>query len=105
MKKDTNKKESKKESKKITVYDVNDLFAVSRVNNYSDECTFFTLIVKAANDHRVVIDGCKVLTGKDGEDFIAFPDRKVDDKYYHIAFVNLNDEDKEAIIDKIVELI
>ena len=100
-KNDTNKKESKK----ITVYDVNDIFAVCRVNNFSDDCTFFTLIVKALDDHRVTIDGCKVLTGKDGGNFIAFPDRKVDDKYYHIAFVPLTEEDKEAIIDKIAELI
>ena len=101
MKKDTN--ETKKSKVKVTK--VNDIYSVCRVNNYSDDCTFFTLIVNVNDDLCVTIDGCRVITTKEEENFISFPSKKSDDKYYNIVYVNIDPEDKEAIIDKVASLI
>lgn len=100
MKKKT--EENKKSGMKITMVD--DIFGVARVNNYSDDLTFFTLVIKVNDQISASIDGCKVIS-KDDRDFIGFPSKKVEDKYYNIAYVNLSDDIQSKIIDKIAELI
>lgn len=96
------KTEEKKPGIKITMVD--DTFGVARVNNYSDDLTFFTLVIKVNDEISASIDGCKVIS-KDDREFIGFPSKKVEDKYYNIAYVNLSDELQSKIIDKIAELI
>lgn len=96
MKKNTNKK-----SKKNELQWINDSFAVDRVNNYSDELTFFTLVVKSELGD-VYINGCKIVSGSKG-DFIAFPARENEGKYYNHVFMNLTDEQTEAIINAVSE--
>lgn len=96
MKKNTNKKSEKNELQWI-----NDAFAVDRVNNYSDELTFFTLVVKSELGN-IYINGCKVVSGKKG-DFIAFPARENEGKYYNHVFMNLTDDQTEAIINAVSE--
>lgn len=99
MKKNTKSKETKKNTLKW----VNDAFAVDRVNNYSDELTFFTLVVKSALGD-IYINGCKIVSGSKG-DFIAFPARENEGKYYNHVFINLTDEVTEAIINAVSEMI
>ena len=96
------KTEEKKPGIKITMVD--DIFGVARVNNYSDDLTFFTLVIKVNDEISASIDGCKVIS-KDDREFIGFPSKKVEDKYYNIAYVNLSDDLQSKIIDKIAELI
>lgn len=99
MKTNTNKRSEKKNELQW----VNGTFAVDRVNNYSDELTFFTLVVKSELGE-VYINGCKVVSTKKG-DFIAFPSRENEGKYYNHVFINLTDEQSEAIINAVSEKI
>ena len=96
MKKNINNKSENNELQWI-----NDAFAVDRVNNYSDELTFFTLVVKSELGN-IYINGCKVVSGKKG-DFIAFPARENEGKYYNYVFMNLTDDQSEAIINAVSE--
>ena len=96
MKRNTNKKSGKNE-----LQWVNDTFAVDRVNNYSDDLTFFTLVIRSELGD-VYINGCKIVSGKKG-DFIAFPARESEGKYYNHVFINLTDEQSEAIINAVSE--
>ena len=61
-----------KEEKKVTLNWIDDQFAVSGVRNYSDSVCFFNLYIKSAIGN-VAIYGCKVVTTKDGKNFISFP--------------------------------
>lgn len=53
----------------------------------------------------VTIYGCKLLTDKSDEVFIAFPSRKgTDDKYYNYAYVKLSDEETQDIVAQIEKM-
>ncbi|MBO5957277.1 MAG: hypothetical protein J6Q39_06960 [Bacteroidales bacterium] len=95
------KKTDKKNEKKLTW--INDSFAIDGVNNYSDECTFFNLHVKSEIGD-IVIYGCRVVSGSKG-DFIAFPSKKVEDRYLNICWIQLSDDITAAIIDAVSDMI
>ena len=61
-----------KEDTKVKLNWIDDQFAVSGVRNYSDNVCFFNLYVKSAVGS-IAIYGCKVVTTKDGKNFISFP--------------------------------
>lgn len=96
------KNESKKEEKRELKW-INDSFAVDRVNNYSDDLTFFTLVVKSSLGN-IWINGCKIISGSKG-DFISFPSREFEGKYYNHVYLSLNDEVQDAIINAVSEMI
>lgn len=96
MKKKTNKTQDLKW--------INDTFAISNVNNYSDTLTFFNLHLRT-NAGDITVYGCKVITGEKG-DFISFPSRKgEDDKYYNYVYIDLSEEIRNSIIDEIGTMI
>lgn len=97
MKKNTNKKSEKNELQWI-----NDAFAIVRVNNYSDDVTFFTLVVKSELGN-IYINGCRVVSGSRG-DFISLPTHEYDNgKYANIVFIALNKDVQDAIINAVSE--
>ena len=53
----------------------------------------------------VTIYGCKLITNKKDETFVAFPQRQgTDGKYYKYAFVNLSEEEEKDIIAQIEKM-
>ena len=101
--KNTNKagkagKETKKFADGITF--VNDSFGIGRVNNYSDEVCFFDLYIKTAIGIACIY-GCKVISNDKGS-FISYPSTKgSNDKYYNIAYIDISEDMRDAIIDAI----
>ena len=97
------KNEGKKTEKKELNW-INDAFAVDRVNNYSDDVTFFTLVVKSELGN-IYINGCRVVSGSKG-DFISLPTREYEKgKYTNIVFIALNEEIQDAIINAVSDMI
>ena len=95
MKKKSN---AKKETKKIQIQDG---ISISRIYNYSDECTFFNLHIEESAVGEITIYGC-TLVSTDKKDFISLPSRKGDDdKYYSHVFFKIDDALKDKIIDAI----
>ena len=101
MKKNTTEKKEQKENKLTWI---NDAFAVSHVNNYSDDVTFFVLHVKTEIGEMTISD-CKVISMKEGGYFVSFPSKKQNDKYYSIVFVKLTDEIQDSIIETVGSMI
>lgn len=94
----TNKAESKEFGSDLTW--INDAFAVSNVKNYSDSVCFFDLYIRSEIGI-VVIYSCKVISGEKG-DFIAFPSTKgSNDKYYNHAWIKMDDDIIEAIVNAV----
>lgn len=53
----------------------------------------------------VTIYGCKLITNKKDETFVAFPSRKgTDGKYYAYAYVNLSEEEQKDIVAQIEKM-
>lgn len=96
MKKNTN--EGKKEGRKLNWIDGK--FAVDKVNNYSDTCTFFNLYVKSEIGN-VAIYGCKVVSSEEHGDFIAMPTRKNGDKFYPECSILFDDGMQSRIIEEV----
>ena len=91
------KKTTTKNTEKIAVCDG---VAISNINNYSDDCTFFNLIIETVLGE-LTIYSCKVISGRKG-DFISFPSRKgSDDNFYSHVFVKISDEIVNNILDTI----
>ena len=65
---------------------IDDQFAISGVNNYSDSCCFFNLYTKSPIGN-VAIYGCRVVSGAKG-DFISFPADKYTAKDGSVAYKN-----------------
>lgn len=102
MKKNTSEKKAKKSE---SVNWIDDKFAVTNVNNYSDDVTFFVLHVKTALGNMTISD-CRVVTRKDGEGyFISLPTKKNGEKYYSVVYCPISDEDSELIINTISDMI
>ena len=71
---------------------------VTRAKQFDNACMFDMVV----ND--VTIYGCSLIEGKKGC-FVSFPSRKgKDGKYYSYAYVKLEDQDVQTIIDQISEL-
>lgn len=101
MKKNTN--EAKKETK-VTLNWIDDKFAIDRVNNFSDNCTFFNLYVKTGIGN-VAIYGAKVVSTSEGNDFIAMPSRKNGDQFYPECSIRFDDGIESRIIEEVGKLI
>lgn len=53
----------------------------------------------------VTIYGCKLITNKEDETFVAFPSRKgTDGKYYNYAYVKLSEEETNDIVAQIEKM-
>lgn len=90
----------KKSEKKIEKINVIEGLSISRIFNYSDDCTFFNMHIDAPIG-KITIYSCKVISSKKG-DFISFPARKgEDDTFYNHVFFKIDDDLKEKIIDAI----
>ena len=101
MKKNNTGKEKKAEN----INWINDKFAVTNVNNYSDDVTFFVLHVKTALGNMVISD-CRVVTRKDDSGyFVSLPTKKNGDKFYSVVYCPFSDEDQEAIISAVSDMI
>lgn len=98
MKKNT----SETKETKVTLNWIDDKFAVDRVNNFSDNCTFFNLYVKSAVGN-VAIYGAKVVTTSEGKDFIAMPSRKNGDQFYPECSIRFDDGVESAIIEEVAK--
>ena len=99
------KKNTSKEKKAESINWINDKFAVTNVNNYSDDVTFFVLHVKSALGN-IVISDCRVVSRKDGSGyFVSLPTKKNGDKYYSVVYCHFTDEDQEAIINAVSDMI
>lgn len=71
---------------------------VTRAKQFDNACMFDMVV------NGVSIYGCRLIEGKKGC-FVSFPSRKgKDGKYYSYAYVKLEDQDVQAIIDQISEL-
>lgn len=98
------KKEVKKETKEFgaDLTFINDAFAVSNVNNYSDDVCFFDLYVKTEIG-LLVIYSCKIIEGSKGP-FIAFPASEgKNGKYYNHAWIKMSDDTISSIIDAVTD--
>ena len=85
-------------------------------NNINDKKDTKIIVVKRAKEfdwgisfdmivNDVTIYGCKLISNKVHETFVAFPSRKgTDGKYYNYAFVALTDEDTQNIIAQIEKM-
>ena len=95
------KKAVSKEENKTSLNWIDDKFAVDRVNNYSDTCTFFNLYIKTAIGN-VAIYGCKIVSNENG-DFIAMPSRKNpnSNEFYPECSIRFDDGIKESIIKEV----
>lgn len=73
---------------------------VTRAKQFKDGGVVFDMQVNG-----VSIYGCRVIESKNG-DFVSFPSYKgSDDKYYSHAWVKLSDEDTEAIVKQVEDMI
>ena len=84
---------------------IDDKFAIDRVSKYSDDCIFFNLYIKSAVGN-VALYGCKVVTGKNEDMFISFPNRSYTDKdgakkYADHANVRFEKGEADAIIKEV----
>lgn len=87
---------------------IDEQFAISGVNNYSDSCCFFNLYTKSPIGN-VAIYGCRIVSGEKG-DFISFPAEKYTAKdgavaYKNHASVKFDDGMTSKIIGAVQELI
>ncbi len=87
---------------------IDDQFAVSGINNYSDSCCFFNLYTKSPIGN-VAIYGCRIVSGEQG-DFISFPAEKYTTKdggaaWKNHASVKFDDGMTSKIIGAVQELI
>lgn len=102
------KKPENKNTKKTNLNWIEDTFAVSGVKVYSDSCCFFNLYVKSAVGN-IAIYGCKVVTTKDGNDFIAFPSESYEvdgkTKYRDYASIIFNADMSAKIINEVAKLV
>lgn len=99
------KKNTTKNKKSESITWINDKFAVTNVNNYSDEVTFFVLHIKTALGNMVISD-CRVVSRKDGSGyFVSLPTKKNGDKFYSVVYCPFTDEDQEAIINAVSDMI
>ena len=72
---------------------------VDNVRTWKDGGITFALELVVAPERAVTIYGCRVATGKTGDNFISFPSRKGQDgKYYSHAYIRLTEEEQEAIL-------
>ena len=89
MKKPENvKKEEPKEERPSAIDD----FTIDDATCTSSGAVFFNMTF-----NKVKVYGCRVVEGKNG-DFISFPQKKVNEKYYNHVWIALNDDDTKCII-------
>lgn len=100
MKKNTEKNEKSEKKLNFVKIGGKECFAVANVNNYSDSCTFFNLYIKSAVGN-VAIYGCKVVSNEEHGDFIAFPSRKYEYKYYDHCSIIFDEGMSDAIIEEV----
>lgn len=99
------KKNAGKEKKSESINWINGKFAVTNVNNYSDDVTFFVLHVKSELGNMVISD-CRIVSRKDESGyFVSLPTKKNGDKYYSVVYCPFTDEDQEAIINAVSDMI
>lgn len=72
---------------------------VTRANQV-ENTVYFDVVING-----VTIYGCKVIEGKNG-DFVSFPSHKgKDGKYYNHAYIKLSEEDTDAIVKQVEEML
>lgn len=99
------KKNTGKSKKSESINWIDDQFAVTNVNNYSDDVTFFVLHVKTALGNMVISD-CRVVTRKDDSGyFVSLPTKKNGDKFYNVVYCPFTDEIQEKIIAAVSDMI
>lgn len=96
---------STQNTKKQELSFVDDMFAVNGISKFSDDCVFFNLYVKSVAGN-VAIYGCKVVTGKNEEMFISWPNRSYQDKdgakkYADYANIRFEKGIQDAIIKEV----
>lgn len=93
-------KKNTTENKEVKLNWIDNKFAVSKVNNFSDSCTFFNLYLKTSVGN-VAIYGCKVVSSEGHDDFIAMPSRKNGDNFYPECSIRFDSGMEEAIIKEV----
>ena len=72
---------------------------VTRANQV-ENTVYFDVVING-----VTIYGCRVVEGSKG-DFVSFPSHKgKDGKYYNHAYVKLSEEDTDAIVKQVEEML
>lgn len=83
----------KKERKVIAV----DSFDIKRWHIFDNGGVSFDMELNG-----IGIYGCRCVQGRDGNDFISFPQRKGSDgKYYNIVYAPLSDTDQKKILSEL----
>ena len=89
---------TKKNSKKDLNYEVR--FA----KKWKDGGITFTLDLFTDDGRMVSIYNCRIMDGRKNSNFISFPSRKgTDGKYYSHAYVELSQEEQDAIIETVID--
>ena len=78
-------------------------FEVHFARKWKDGGITFALDLPLEDGRQITIYGCRIAAGRKSN-FISFPSRKgTDNKYYSYAYVELSQDEKDEIIEAVME--